>query len=147
MLIGDHVRLAKTSVGPMDNNAYLLTHDNDALLIDAAAEPDVLLRQLDCLDPVGVVTTHRHHDHIGALATVVEYAKATPAATLLISGYHDKTGDVVINQELAKKRAFAVRDQLVGAGIAADRVILAKPIEMVGGDNNALARRVEISIQ
>ena len=72
MLIGEGVRLAKTSVEPMDNNAYLLTHDNDALLLDAAAEPEVLLRQLDCLDLVGVVTTHHHHDHIGALAEVVE---------------------------------------------------------------------------
>ena len=82
-----------------------------------------------------------------ALATIVEYAKATPAATLLVSGYHDKTGDVAVSQELARKRAFAVRDALVAAGIPENRVILAKPAEMVGGDNNALARRVEISIQ
>ncbi len=78
MLIGDGVRLAKTSVGPMDNNAYLLTHDDDALLIDAAAEPDVLLRQLERVHVVGVVTTHRHHDHIGALAQVVA-ATGAPA--------------------------------------------------------------------
>lgn len=78
MLIGDSVRLAKTSVGPMDNNAYLLTHADDGLLIDAAAEPDVLLRQLQRVHLVGVVTTHRHHDHIGGLAKVVA-ATGAPA--------------------------------------------------------------------
>jgi glyoxylase-like metal-dependent hydrolase (beta-lactamase superfamily II) len=62
----------------MDNNAYLLTHGNDALLIDAAAEPDVLLQLIDGLNLVGVVTTHRHHDHIGALAEVVA-ATGAPA--------------------------------------------------------------------
>lgn len=62
----------------MDNNAYLLTHGEAALLIDAAAEPDVLLRQLDRLRLIGVITTHRHHDHIDALAAVVE-ATGAPA--------------------------------------------------------------------
>ena len=45
MLIDDNLRLTKTSVGPMDNNAYLLTFGDDALLIDAAAEADVLLNR------------------------------------------------------------------------------------------------------
>lgn len=71
MLIDDDLRLTKTSVGPMDNNAYLLTVGDDALLIDAAAEADVLLNQVQGLNLVGVVTTHRHHDHIGALAEVI----------------------------------------------------------------------------
>ncbi|MFT3861663.1 MAG: MBL fold metallo-hydrolase [Micropruina sp.] len=62
----------------MDNNAYLLTHGEQALLIDAAAEPDVLLSQVAGLTLVGVVTTHRHHDHIGALAELVA-ATGAPA--------------------------------------------------------------------
>ncbi|MFT4295575.1 MAG: MBL fold metallo-hydrolase [Micropruina sp.] len=88
MLIGDGLRLTKTSVGPMDNNAYLLTHGTDALLIDAAAEPAVLLRLLDGLRLVGVVTTHRHRDHLQALAAVVAatgapgYAGTPDAATI-----------------------------------------------------------------
>jgi glyoxylase-like metal-dependent hydrolase (beta-lactamase superfamily II) len=80
MEIGNGVRLTKTSVGSMDNNAYLLTHGNDALLIDAAAEPDVLLRQLDGLHLVGVATTHRHADHLQALAAVVAATGATAYA-------------------------------------------------------------------
>lgn len=76
------VRLESLSVGPMDNVAYLLTDTGSGsrLLIDAAAEPDRLLallgdRRLDL-----VVTTHRHPDHIGALAAVVAATGAATAA-------------------------------------------------------------------
>lgn len=78
MQIGNGLELTKTSVGPMDNNAYLLRHGTDALLIDAAAEAEVLLRLVHGLNLVGVVTTHQHHDHIDALAAVIE-ATGAPA--------------------------------------------------------------------
>lgn len=80
MDIGDGLRLTTTSVGPMDNNAYLLTHGTDALLIDAAAEPDVLLGLLDGLQLRAVVSTHRHRDHVGALGAVVGATGATAYA-------------------------------------------------------------------
>ena len=72
--------VSKISVGPMDNNAYLLRCrvTGEQLLVDAANEPD---RLLDLVGPdglVGVVTTHRHGDHWQALADVV---KATGART------------------------------------------------------------------
>ncbi len=70
----------KISVGPMDNNAYLLrARGGEQLLIDAANEPD---RLLSLIGPAGlstVVTTHRHGDHWQALAEVV---KATGARSL-----------------------------------------------------------------
>src|SRR5690606_30507125 len=64
--------ISKLSVGPMDNNAYLLRcrETGDQVLIDAAAEPD---RILDLIGDGGlstVVTTHRHADHWGALVEV-----------------------------------------------------------------------------
>ena len=72
--------ISKLSVGPMDNNAYLLRcrHTGEQLLVDAANEPDRLL------DLVGgalsaVVTTHRHADHTQALRAVVD---ATGARSL-----------------------------------------------------------------
>ena len=71
MLIGAGLRLTTRSVGPMDNNAYLLAHGTDAVLIDAADEADVLLELTAGLNLVGVVTSHRHADHLRALAAVV----------------------------------------------------------------------------
>jgi glyoxylase-like metal-dependent hydrolase (beta-lactamase superfamily II) len=65
--------ITKLSVGPMDNNAYLLecTESADLLLIDAANEPDRLLAMLEGRPLAGVVTTHRHGDHWQGLADVI----------------------------------------------------------------------------
>lgn len=59
------------SVGPMDNNAYLLVDGGTAVVVDAAADAPALLRALGDTPLAAVVTTHRHHDHLGALAAVV----------------------------------------------------------------------------
>jgi glyoxylase-like metal-dependent hydrolase (beta-lactamase superfamily II) len=79
--------ITKLSVGPMDNNAYLLVckYTGEALLIDAANEADRILALLDAGSSGGpirlrrVLTTHRHGDHHQALADVVT---ATRARTL-----------------------------------------------------------------
>jgi glyoxylase-like metal-dependent hydrolase (beta-lactamase superfamily II) len=77
--------ITKISVGPMDNNAYLLVcrHTNDALLIDAANDAQRLqdLLGYDRSRPRlrTIVTTHRHGDHWQALGAV---AGATGAHTI-----------------------------------------------------------------
>ncbi|MGW0700404.1 MBL fold metallo-hydrolase [Streptomyces sp. NPDC002867] len=81
--------ISKVAVGPMDNNAYLLRcrATGEQLLIDAAAEPDTLLRLIGDDSIASVVTTHRHGDHWQALAEVVA---ATGARTY--AGRHDAEG-------------------------------------------------------
>jgi glyoxylase-like metal-dependent hydrolase (beta-lactamase superfamily II) len=65
------VTLTKLSVGPMDNNAYLLRADGSSLLVDAAADAERLLGVTGgTVD--AVVTTHRHGDHWQALSAVAE---------------------------------------------------------------------------
>jgi glyoxylase-like metal-dependent hydrolase (beta-lactamase superfamily II) len=82
----DELTVRKAAVGPMSNNAYLLTcrATGAQALIDAADEPDRLLAlvregsvwsRLDL-----VVTTHRHADHQQGLAPVVAATGATTAA-------------------------------------------------------------------
>jgi glyoxylase-like metal-dependent hydrolase (beta-lactamase superfamily II) len=71
--------ITKVSVGPMDNNAYLLRSGSQQLLIDAANEPARLLELIGTAPLATVVTTHRHGDHTQALAEVV---KSTGAASL-----------------------------------------------------------------
>jgi len=67
--------IAKVAVGSMSNNAYLLRCrvTGQALLIDAAAEPERLMDLVNLGGPVAeaVLTTHRHADHWQALAAVV----------------------------------------------------------------------------
>ena len=69
--------ITKVSVGPMDNNAYLLvcTATGEALLIDAANEPDRLAGVVGAAKGAQLrttVTTHRHYDHWQALGAVAE---------------------------------------------------------------------------
>jgi glyoxylase-like metal-dependent hydrolase (beta-lactamase superfamily II) len=65
--------VSKISVGPIDNNAYLLRCQitGEQLLVDAAEEPDRLLDLVGGDGLVGVVTTHRHADHWHALGEIV----------------------------------------------------------------------------
>jgi glyoxylase-like metal-dependent hydrolase (beta-lactamase superfamily II) len=82
----DELVLRTLPVGPMDNDAYLLTcrRTGAQLLVDAAAEPERLLELVRDGSPGGrldlVVTTHRHADHLGALAAVLAATGARHAA-------------------------------------------------------------------
>ena len=86
-------------------------------------------------------------DGAATLQPVVDALKANAAARIAISGYHDKTGNPEQNAELAKQRAFAVRDALVAAGIADTRIELRKPEEAQGDGNDREARRVEATVE
>jgi glyoxylase-like metal-dependent hydrolase (beta-lactamase superfamily II) len=81
--------ISKVTVGPMDNNAYLLRcrATGEQLLIDAANDAETLLSLIGDDGIASVVTTHRHGDHWQALAAVVE---ATGARTY--AGAHDAEG-------------------------------------------------------
>jgi len=79
-----------------------------------------------------------------ALDDAIDAAKS--GKRLVISGFHDATGDPAFNAELAKQRAMVVRDALVGAGVAESSVELNKPEETTGSGNLAEARRVEVVI-
>jgi glyoxylase-like metal-dependent hydrolase (beta-lactamase superfamily II) len=74
--------VTKVAVGPMDNNAYLLECrvTGERCLVDAANDPETLLRLIGDR-PLGlVVTTHRHGDHWQALGEVVAATRARTAA-------------------------------------------------------------------
>lgn len=79
-----------------------------------------------------------------ALADVV--AAAAAGKSLAVSGFHDATGDAAQNAELAKLRAFAVRDALQALGVAPEKIELKKPEETLATGANAEARRVEVSV-
>jgi outer membrane protein OmpA-like peptidoglycan-associated protein len=83
----------------------------------------------------------------GAVQALGDAIAAAQAGKMLtISGFHDASGDPAMNAELAKQRALAVRDALVGAGVAETAMELKKPEQMVGEGSAAEARRVEVVI-
>jgi K(+)-stimulated pyrophosphate-energized sodium pump len=80
-----------------------------------------------------------------AVEALKAFAASAGAGTkLAISGFHDTTGDPAKNAELAKQRAFAVRDQLKAAGVSEDRIELRKP-EVVNAGVGEEARRVDVT--
>ena len=84
----------------------------------------------------------------GAAEALAEVVKAVAGGkTLAISGFHDSTGSIEVNAELAKQRAMGVRDVLKGLGVAEDKMELRKPEQMLGGADDAEARRVDVTLQ
>ena len=78
------VSIIKMSVGPMDNNVYLVTcaETGVSLLIDAANDPDLLVDLVREQAPklTMIITTHQHVDHWQALEAVAEATGAPTAA-------------------------------------------------------------------
>ena len=76
--------IIKMSVGPMDNNAYLVTcsRTGETLLIDAANDPELLVELVREYAPklALIVTSHQHFDHWQALEAVAEATGAPTAA-------------------------------------------------------------------
>jgi hydroxyacylglutathione hydrolase len=68
------------TVGPVQENSYLFRREGSdrALIVDPGDEPDVLLGAIDELGVTldGILLTHTHFDHVGAVAPV---ARATGA--------------------------------------------------------------------
>jgi glyoxylase-like metal-dependent hydrolase (beta-lactamase superfamily II) len=74
--------ISKVSVGPMDNNAYLLEDraTGELALIDAANDASTLLDLVGDRPLARIITTHRHGDHWQALEELVAVTGARTAA-------------------------------------------------------------------
>ena len=86
-------------------------------------------------------------DAQAALASAAEAARADGSKSLLISGFHDASGDAALNAELAKRRALAVRHALEANGVAPDSLVLDKPVLTTGGADAREARRVDVRLR
>jgi hypothetical protein len=86
-------------------------------------------------------------DTAAQLSAIVAYARVNPGARVSVSGYNDPSGDAAANQELAKNRALAVRNVLVGAGVSEAQVDMDRPIVATGVAGDREARRVEVSVR
>ena len=87
------------------------------------------------------------NDAQAALTRAADAARADGSKSLLISGFHDGRGDPAQNEELAKKRAIAVRHALEANGVTPDRLVLDKPAATTGGTDTREARRVDVRLR
>lgn len=81
------LKIRRTQVGPWGMNAYVLvcSETRKSVLVDPGAEPDALDRLLAKTEPVAIILTHTHSDHIGALA---EMRKRLEVPLMVHSGPH-----------------------------------------------------------
>ncbi len=66
------LRIRKVCVGPLENNVYVAAcaRTGASVIIDAAAEPSSIAAAAAGTEPVAVLTTHGHADHVGGAAAV-----------------------------------------------------------------------------
>ena len=64
--------IKQLTVGSWRAVCYALTNEEGTIVIDPGAEPDRLERWLGDAEVIGIVLTHCHSDHIGAVNELVE---------------------------------------------------------------------------
>lgn len=62
----------KFSVGPYDNNVYVIASDGEALIVDGANDAERILSEVAGMRVKAVVQTHGHFDHVQALKRITE---------------------------------------------------------------------------
>jgi len=61
-------------VGPLKSNCYILSIDKKCLIIDPGADENKIINHIkdENLTPVGILITHNHNDHTGAVSILKE---------------------------------------------------------------------------
>lgn len=105
------MQVKKFSVGPFDNNVYVLhcTGSNKALIVDGAADADRILREVEGMDVVAIAQTHGHPDHVSALPKLVaalgapvlahkgDASKMPVPTTPLVDGQTIRVGEIDVD--------------------------------------------------
>jgi OOP family OmpA-OmpF porin len=92
-------------------------------------------------------------DSVGLLDRLIETAQRCPGVNIEIAGHTDGNGDAAFNQTLSEKRAQAVQDYLVRAGLPQDRFQAVgygstKPVAANDNDEGkAKNRRIEFVVR
>ena len=67
------MKIDTIKVGELDTNCYLLDINNKVVIIDPGDDFDKIKNKIGSREVVGVLITHFHFDHIGALEEVIGY--------------------------------------------------------------------------
>lgn len=69
------MRIESIIVGDYETNCYILDIDNEVLIIDPGDESDKIIKKIDNRKVLGVLVTHTHEDHIGAIPDITDKFK------------------------------------------------------------------------
>ena len=67
------MQIETIEVGDLNTNCYLLNINNEVVIIDPGDEFDKIKKAVNNRKVVGVLITHFHFDHIGALEEIIGY--------------------------------------------------------------------------
>jgi len=67
------MEIKKVVVGELEENCYVLTIGNECLVIDPGDEFNRIKEAIGDMKLLGILITHHHFDHVGALKEMVEY--------------------------------------------------------------------------
>lgn len=65
------MNIKRVTVGLLNENCYIIEKDNECLIIDPGDEFDKICKNI-ISKVIGVLLTHNHFDHVGALSEIVE---------------------------------------------------------------------------
>ncbi len=67
-----NMRVEKMGLGPLSTNCYIVAYNKQAIIIDPAGDGDRIIDKIAEMkvEPLAVLLTHAHFDHIGALEQV-----------------------------------------------------------------------------
>lgn len=64
------MQIEKVEVGYLKTNCYILIKSNNCLIVDPGDDIDKIISKIDSLNVLGIIITHYHFDHIGALEDI-----------------------------------------------------------------------------
>ena len=113
-------------VGELEENCYLLIKDKECLIIDPGDDFDKIKKAIGDLKVVGVLITHFHPDHIGALEEVISHYDIetnkvnskdfkyeiidTPGHTAESKTYYFKDDNIMFTGDFIFKESFGRTD-------------------------------------
>ena len=64
------MQIKTVKVGILETNCYILVSGDQCLIIDPGEEAQKIIQKIGDLKPLGIIVTHYHFDHIGALEEI-----------------------------------------------------------------------------
>lgn len=67
------MEIERVIVGELNENCYVISKDKECIIIDPGSEFEEIKELVRDRRVVGVLITHHHFDHVGALKEVIDY--------------------------------------------------------------------------
>lgn len=64
------MKIKRIEVGFLKTNCYILDNDKNCIIIDPGDEEAKIIKEIGYSKPIGIIITHYHFDHIGALKSI-----------------------------------------------------------------------------